>query len=79
MIPLADISINIDAVAGVIALVTAISLFSVAIWRIGSLEHRVDQLESQDRSHSDRMAVVETKLESIEDLCRQIVEKLNAP
>lgn len=73
----ADLSVNLDAVAGIVALVTAISLAAVAIWRISSLEHRVEFLEGSDRNHAERMVAVETKLENIEDLCRRIADKLN--
>ena len=75
---LADMSFTFDTFAAGLALVAAAATFAVCKWRIGDLERRVDILETSERSHSDRVVVIETKLESIESLLKRLVEKLDA-
>lgn len=60
-----------------IALVGTIATFAVCRWRISDLERRVDKLENAERNHSDRVVIIETKLDSIEELLRSIADKLN--
>ena len=74
---LATVDLNIDLVAATVAAITFAAAFAVARQRIAALETRVTYLEAQDRIHSERTAVVETKLSNIEDLLRRIAASMN--
>ena len=66
-----------DTFAALAAIVGAAGTFAVCAWRISDLSRRVDRLEESERSHSDRVVVMETKLESVINILQRIAEKLN--
>ena len=70
-------SFTFDTVAFLIAVVGVVSAFAVMGFRILDLSRRVESLETRERDHSDRVVVIETKLEAITDLLKRIASKLD--
>ena len=67
--------VTFDTVAAGIALAVGISNFAVSRQKIADLERRVDLLEKSERNHSDRVTIIETKLENIVAILNRIAEK----
>ena len=68
--------ITFDTVAAGVALVAGVSSFAVSRQKIQDLERRTEILEKSERNHSDRVTVIETKLENIVAILNRIAEKL---
>jgi len=68
--------VTFDTVAAATALAIGISNFAVSRQKIADLERRVDLLEKSERNHSDRVTIIETKLENIVAILNRIAEKL---
>ena len=73
----APFEFSFDTVAAFVALAVGISNFAVSRQKIADLERRVEILEKSERNHSDRVTVIETKLENIVTLLERIAEKLD--
>jgi hypothetical protein len=69
--------LNINSLASILSIASALAAWAVIPWRVSQVEERIKRLEESERNTSTRLASIETELRLTRHTLERIAEKLD--